>query len=266
MEEQQKATTKDDSIGKLIAITANLTAPVQFNHVNMDYNQIMILVGANGTGKTFILKSTWLLGTIMMQCVELGKKNLPEDVIKGAAQYMTDNTFTDNNLDGTLGLTWEKGRIEILFTEGKITSLNHSIDAGVKTIPPHIFFSKDMRLFSQIKSYMQFKDIVTGSSRGDITPTFMEKAMKLYRIYDVLFVEGFLVKIDMINETKLDRLNKYVSGFDDKFGEIQHVWVDYPNCEIMYKTKDKDEAKFTTLGAGHQAMLLMGLGTAFQAN
>jgi hypothetical protein len=233
-----KKTTKKDKPNKLEKLVFHISEPLKMD-MELTWGQIGLMVGQNDSGKTFVLKVAYALGAIGQL------KGAPPNATS-AAQFVLDNTFTDQNINGTLDAVFTKGRVSVVLEKGKVT--NVEIQGQVV---PAIFLSSDMRTFDQMALYLS----VRKGAKGDPL-TFMKKMLKPYRLYDVSYMEALLARMPLVIP---DKIKSGLKGFDFK-ESIASITADTEKCEFVAVLDDGSKKNIATYGKGHQAMLNMMIG------
>lgn len=239
-------------------MTIDMTKPAQFTAMQLDLNALTLMCGKNGIGKTLLMKLVWVMSSISNIFIVSGKEITPEGRI-AVTQFYLDNTFTDNNLTATIGFTYKDGSsVEIKVDEGKATTINYQLDEKLEPNSHPIYMSSELRKISTINQYMKVKKMLgipKGISSDD---TLMHKLLEMYRLYDIVAAERILGFAELGDEEVVKGLNDYMHEFDEEF-VVKGITVDYDNCAIKYQDKDDLWRNVDTLGAGHQALMSMGL-------
>ena len=251
-------------LGNIKSIELDITKPLQMKTQEMTLNQMMILVGTNGSGKTFILKMIWVLATQLMHYVYSRSSKTLFDA-KLNMQFLLDNTFTDNDITGTISIYYEKyaSLATIECEEGKVVSYKCHVDEDVEAGSQPVFMSKETRLQSDIIQYMKVKKMM-GLAPGMVTnETDFKKLLEMYRIYDIIFIEQMLHGIEhKMNSALLKVFSEAMEKFDDKF-IITGLRVDYSKPDILYTDDKGVELSTGRLGAGHQSLMTMFMNQAY---
>lgn len=246
------------SIGHIKAMSIHLTQPQKFEIDKMEFNQICMFTGQNGSGKTLILKLNWCFSWMANDFAIGAIQNLQIDY-KKEFQFVMDKSFDDNNFDGKVEVFFENATIVAEFKNGEVVMIDYNADEGV--IPNNFptFMSKETRTFDTFVKYMKMKRAL------DIKGTFLkftseeiEKLTDIYKLYDIVFLERMLETMDchiLEEETK----QQLTEMFDVKF-EIDQIIVDYTECELYgVNLKTNKKFKLTRLSAGEQSILNMTL-------
>src|SRR6478735_7845091 len=98
-------------LGNITRVEINLTGPIPFKFEG-EVKQLNIYVGQNATGKSLLLKLTWMMGTLASACVSNGMASFsPEE----KAQYLLTHTFlAPEEFDGKLIFYYENGLVGLI--------------------------------------------------------------------------------------------------------------------------------------------------------
>lgn len=227
---------------------------------NFEMNNLALLTGMNGSGKTLILIQTWIVNYITNSYI-LGKTSI-ENTTKGL-QILFDKSFDQNDFTGKVHGEFEHIHIDFDLDNGKVQNLVFTcIGCDIKDIISNgmpIYMSTNTRLFNSINQYVKFKKAIgiTNPVESLSECDFM-KLCDSYKIYDVLFMERQLQRLSdpyfkmysPTNEVLKDAFKKDISHifYDEKKGEIQVTEL---------KDGKPETYPVTRLSNGEQAMLNM---------
>jgi hypothetical protein len=231
-------TKKEEKPNKLEKLVLDITAPFKMNQ-EIELQQLAVFVGANSSGKSFMLKVAYALGAVGVMRTAPPSPN-------SAAQFVFDNTFTEQNFNGVFRSVYTKGYVMVELKDGKV------ISSGVAgEITPVTYMSADMRLFDNMVTYLRLRK---KASKEPLE--FMKTMLEAYRLYNFSFMESFLVRLPLIIP---DSAKSYLDGFDFP-DQIASIEVDKDKCEFTAVLKDGKKKNISTYGAGHQAVLSMLIG------
>ena len=127
--------------------------------------------------------------------------------------------------------------------------------APVEYVAPVKYMSTAMRTFDAIKIYLRTRSLIKRLS--DDQEFFYTEILKSYRLYDVTYMEGLLLKMPL----KVDGVMKeYLEKFDVK-EKITDFGVDFEEEDFYLKYEGDEKKKYlTTFGAGHQSIFNMVMG------
>lgn len=234
-------------IGSFESLTLNITEPMKANFDLVTLKNISLFVGANGTGKTFILVNVFAISMIANgYVVSKGQFN------KEGAQFIYDNCFTDQNINGTIVGNFSGGVVvELVFEKGKIQTMTVLNTGGVTEVVQVKFFSSQMRTFDAINMYLKMRTMIPGS-------TMEEKftgMIKSFKLYDVMYLEHLIIKMPLKVD---DKMKEFLKGFDYE-EDVTEFNVDLTKGEF-YATINNEIKYLSALGKGHQSIFNMLMG------
>lgn len=236
-------------IGSLKEITCDITSPIKMKKLEISFDKFALLVGANGTGKTFMLKLTWILSTLCN-----AKLVNPSTNLNILTQMLLDNTFDEHKFNGMVKVKYDNATMEFETDNGKVINSIAAFKKKVDTPIPAIFMSKDTRLYTDFIKYMKMKKALKiSNSIHKFTADNLKDLANLYKIHDINLIEQVLIKITP--EYKFNKkLQDTLLSLDRTFFVKSLSATD----ENIYYTDDKNVTRsVTTLSAGHQAILNM---------
>lgn len=244
--------------GNINHITFDVTEPLQFKELNMDFKQMNIICGTNGTGKTFLLKINWIFATVMNTVAASREANQPVDA-KLMLQYFIDKSFKDHNMTGTFDVEFDNDcKLVLDISGGSVFKAEVIIPKDVKSGGQPLFMSTAMRKFEDIVAYMKVKKMLGLDKGMPATEEGMEKLTELYFIFDIIAVERLFIVIDNLEESHYKLLTETLKKFDETF-IIKDMTVDYKKPDITYCNEEGTDSSVVLLGAGHQSLLNMVL-------
>jgi len=244
------------SIGHIMAMSLDITQPTKFEIPKMEFNQLTIFVGKNGSGKSMILKLNWCFSMIANYFASGRLLNMTIDY-KQQFQFIMDKSFDDQNFDGKIEAFFENATITAEFKDGKIISVTCDSEEGVRPNKFPVFMSANTRLFSSFVAYMQVKKGlgITNTFQMFTEPELL-KLTNIYKLYDLLFIEQMLIGM---NGYTLDADMK--KAFNEQFEMkvvIDQIIVDQDECELYaLNLTTLEKVKLTRLSAGEQSILNM---------
>lgn len=239
-------------IGNLKKIKLNLKHP-QFEG-DIEFRSIALFVGANGVGKTLILKYIWVMG--MITCADIVSAQTAD--LKEVAQFTFDNCFDDQDFDGTIKCKYDKGSVKVTLKEGTITKVKCIIAPEVDTPSPPTFMSKDMRTFDSIKTYLKIRNKIGAIGATQLVPEQMKEMLDFFKLYDITYVERLLIKLKSRVVTP-QRFRDFIAGFTGFSTKIHELYYDRVNQDIKFVNDKGVEKSLTTLGAGEQSLVNMAV-------
>lgn len=240
------------SLGNLVTLDMDITSPLPIKH-GMTMNQLTMLVGKNGTGKTFYLINTYCVGSIMAS-VHMTGTGL---TAQGYAQFVYDNCFKDQNIHGTISATYESGaNVNLVFDKGQIKDLSFNNLDKFQVAAPPVFMSSGMRLFTPISHYLKLRKRLAGLER-QLKPGQLHDLLQDYTLYDISYIEKL---INAAPITITSQIKKSLEDFEI-MENITSFDVDLEKGDF-YVVIDDNKKYMTTYGSGHQAAINMLMGAS----
>lgn len=219
--------------GHANSLIIGMSGPMEMKS-EIDLNQLNVFIGANGVGKSLIMKLTWCLN-MMSQLVVL-KQPLTE-----GAQFILDKSIPEHNMFGMLGIRFDSGaKLTITVFEGKVQDVSHEGFEKIDKPSKCVYMSADTRLFSSIKRYLDIRKIVG-----------QEKMLEHYKLYDCMYIESLISRMPIT----LDNFSKHLLTSVEIDG-LESVDFDGDFIGVF---KD-DRKSLSTLSSGQQALINMTLG------
>ena len=218
------------------SISVDIENILHFDDINL--NKVTLLTGMNGTGKTMVLKCVWIMNLLASTYSKSDLKNT-----QLFSQFVLDNSFDNQTFSGSIIAKWSTLVLALRFTDGNVEAFEAEVLGKAEYEFP-IFMSKEMRLFSDITSYLKIKEEL----KVDInTEEGLIKITKFYKIYDVFLVERLLNRLPY-------KLTSQETGSlkEDLKKEIKSLSLQ--GTQIMY-TDEKGTFSTLTLSAGEQSLL-----------
>lgn len=217
----------------------NITAPIKMNQT-IDIRTLNVFVGQNASGKSLMLKMVFALGAT----------GATSPALNEAAQFIWDNTFVDQNFNGTVGATYERGSLDITFEDGKVINVN---PVGLEQPAPVVFMASDLRTFDAMVLYLRVRS--TSGEPG--TGEFVSNMLKAYRLYDLTYMEQLIRRCPILITSKIVEMLETAYNFVPPPVLIE---VDVDECAFYAALKDGSKKNITNYGKGHQAILNMFIG------
>lgn len=232
---------KKKALGHIKTMKIDTDQPAEMKF-DMEYNTLMLICGKNGTGKSLVMKYSWALSTIASIMVNGGSIAPP---LKTVAQDILNGTLEDQNINGELGIVFERGNISVTLENGIVTKADFHCDDNVTAAAVPVFMSKVTRTFSQIQQYLKLEKEV-----GQV------KMSKMYRLYDMLYIEK--LKHHLTNGFKLpENIKTALDNMDMAKHDIQELILE--NETIYYLNKKGEKKSMSTLSDGEQSLVNMTL-------
>lgn len=237
-------------------MTITLDEP-KMNFVDIEYNALTLLVGANNVGKSFFLKTTWVMSFIATMVS--AAKTLTHDQTIEMAQFAFDKSYENQTFTGNIGVKFNNGAtLEVQLVIGMIKQfIVIGFDDAMK-FPMPKYLSSKMRLFDNISMYLKIRKDKFGMVSTGPIDALVEGMLEYYPLYDIIYIEG------LINNSPImasHEINNSFKSFDfDK--DIKSLTADLDTCDF-YVTFEDDTIKYMkTHSAGQQAIVNMVFGSA----
>jgi energy-coupling factor transporter ATP-binding protein EcfA2 len=233
---------------------------MKFNKFELEYNKINMYVGQNGSGKTVILKMTWAFTMIMNSIIITTKMKLPLN--NKGCKIILDGTFSDFDLTGSIHYEFECGSTLLMkFDKGEVIDTVPVYNIDIEPQTPPIFMSTDTRLLNDTIKYLKTKFALGIINTIDkFTEMDIKSILSIYKLYDVMFMEGLLAKIPKMTPRDYHDLNVDLLKFDENFDTITFMLIDNTKQDILYTTTKVKDVSVSRLGNGHQSLITMMLG------
>lgn len=254
----------DNTVGQIKVIHIKVEGSMKMdldinlnNKTGLETAALTLLCGKNGSGKTVVMVNTWCLGMIAQSIIAMStNKIINSSSVTDIAQTLYDNSFTEQDYDGTIGCEFTSGAtIEVKFDKGKIVSVNHANFDTITRGTQVIYLSSNTRLFNNIKHYLSSRKIILASN-GNNKDYMFQTICDSYKIYDASFIEGLIHKCPITIKDDMYKTLKDSYDFEDHITEVN---VDLDKCDFIATMKDGSIKPLTRYSNGHQAILCMFL-------
>lgn len=238
----------------------NMTKPWQFQGT-LTYNKLTLLCGANGVGKSFSNKLTWVnnffFNTLLV--AQMGEiKLMPCKNQSDILQWMLDSTFFDQDFEGRVVMeATDKVTdvphyfLEYSLLDGKVLDFKCDYPTKAQPMGPITYLSKEVRSFNNIENYLRTRDMLSLPQTGSLTD--YDPLIEFFPLYDVLGHETLLLKFELMPKL-LEQVNKISPELLDGL-DIVTLYVE--DRKIMYTDSEEKVHRASKLGSGHQAILIM---------
>ena len=239
-------------------VQCNLTEPFLKNLTLEEVKAITIIVGKNGTGKTFINKIIFFSSLYVL--MDLSKDHQPEikralesqdlDNSSAIAQYIFNNTFQEpQEISGTLDVFFEYGTFSCVIEKGEISKVTTSYDKGVTEAIYPKYMSTTTRLFTSMELILALDKSLPNDG--------VLAHCKLYDLMHCKRIQQFAIEISTIDE------------------DLQKTLLEEYDTDIVKLTFDEKSGKFYStdskgithaigaMGNGHQSIIGMMIGTYY---
>jgi predicted ATPase len=248
------------NISSIKSIYFDIDEPIKLDKLTLTQNKITVYIGANGSGKSFIMINLFCIQTLLGSLFMSGK-DISDPVKRTLAQDIWDSSFDDQNINGVIEGEWGYVSIRITFVKGDVIKVEHTDLSIITDVAPVIYMSSHMRTFNAISMYLKMRKNLKESCQPThaLSEELLLKLKSLFKLYDIIYIEGIITKIPIhLSKESKDRL----LVFDTSFLEFDKIDVDFENCDFIITKSNGDVIKASTLPKGHQSILNMFLPTA----
>ena len=236
--------------GVLKEIVLDITKPFEFDST-IQLNMLSLFIGANGSGKTFIMINSY----IICEVAKLIIAGIKGNELIAASQYIIDKCFNDIDTTGTITGVFKDGQsISFKMEGGQIEDLAHENWEGVNNVIAVRYMSVGMRTFDDIKHYLSLRKVLMEANNGDLL-IVIPKLLESYKLYDLTYIEGLIAKVPIIVD---GGIRSALESFDVK-DEITEFNLDLDKNDF-YLVIDGKKKYLTTYGKGHQSIFNMTMG------
>ncbi len=257
--------TFEDTIRQFAGFThvrLNMTQPLQMTDMDLEFKKLNLIVGKNGAGKSLLNKLNWVAVTFLNSKITEKIYNVKEskpDI--ELLQFMMDHTFDDQNFHGTLEFYMRDELLKVSYyslkfeiDQGKVISVFFEFPPDVVPSAGATYISTFVRDFSNIERYLKMKNML---GIGNLTSwEDIEKLCQMFKIYDILALEGIIPKFESAGETLTKLKEMGTMGLMDEF-DLVDLEVDRQKGEIYYYDKENTKHRVSALGAGEQSIIMM---------
>lgn len=245
------------SLGEITTIKLFLTSPIDTKYSSINVNRINLLTGINGSGKSLLLASTYMLNTIMSSKIIAQVTNTPFDELV-AAQYVMEGCLDSASVvTGTMGLNYSNSAsVDMAVSEGKVISVTFNGNEDVEVPVNVTYMSAPFRTFGPMSSYLQHRKDGDSHSSEQIVQRLLSKG---YKLYDVMYMEKLISRMPFtVDKEFKDRLE----SFDIK-EDLVSIGVDLDTCEFYAEWGTGAKRPIDRwFGSGHQSLINMLLGSS----
>lgn len=243
------------NIGHISDVTFEVTKPLEFKQTKIAFNKLTLLVGANGSGKTFVNINVYCLCTLCDMIIAARLHGLPMSVTE-QAQFIWDRCFSDQNIHGKIGATFQSGAdMSVVFEEGKVKTVEYSIPEEINSPLGMAYMSSRMRTFNAISLYLKLRKRLEDDPQKRLL-----ELMKDYKMFDVMYIEKLILRSPM--EVRKDIASSLLDMGIGK-AELLEFGVDEEKCDFYGCFGSMDNKIYlSSMSAGEQAMINMTIGAS----
>lgn len=242
-------------LGYIKELSLDIDSPISMKMPTFDFNNLTLLCGTNGSGKSLILKLVWCASMIgegyinaMLQQVSFNTDNV---------QYIFDKSFSNQNFNGKMNFIFEDGNnIAIEIEKGKVIDINISFAKDLIPSGPPVFMSTETRTFDDITRYLQVRKMIGITGQIDASnASLFEKVLDMYKLYDAMFIERLISKLSkpfILKKALKDTLKNY-----EIKEEIESIGFDEGKSELYFINSKAEVKLLRNLSKGEQALINM---------
>ncbi len=249
--------------------------------MEIEFNQLNVLVGMNGAGKTLIMKFAWFAGYMLqLYKVTMAVENEKTDevfaeLMQNVFKWTFDESQDINGIISVRDKDNEKFNFRVTFEEGKLSSFNMDVidpkEFTLAAIQGVQFNSKTARTFNSYEQYLKVKKV---NNIVNLTPDSLNTMCEFFKLYDVVWFENVFRKVkDMVANGLSPIITEGVgrgamsaifAGADAGVGRGERHLVavkeqDDKEGMPIFVMDDGSERKALRLSSGQQSMLMMTL-------
>jgi len=237
------------------------------NFENMEWNKLVLLVGQNGSGKSFMLRKSFVFGFVGLTYHSALMQGTPVD-LKEVIQFTVSHTFSDPDFSGTFMAEFDNGVvIEYEMADGIVTDCRLTgLTKETKPFPGIKFLSAEMRTFDDISWYLAMRKKITGGMEKALKEEHMKELCEVFKLYDVIQIEGMInacpiVYPDLIDFKAYDFGEKSPLGIDIDF-EKGDFFTFRQKEDVLHSPGPSDSDEYVikyckTYSKGQQSLLNM---------
>jgi hypothetical protein len=197
---------------------------------DMQMNELNLLCGTNGTGKSFILRQTFILGFIGQTYHNSVLAGAPLDLAE-LANFVVSRTFIEPDFTGLVeGQFTNDAFIEYRMDKGVVIECHvANVDKDTKPFPGIKFLSAEMRTFDDISSYLRMRKRIAPSMEKQLDEAKLKELCDEFKIYDVIQIEGFINATPVTYSSLID-----FEGYGIK-NPPKTIDVDLDKCDFFFE-------------------------------
>lgn len=243
---------------------------------NMDINNLNLLIGYNGTGKSVILKLNWLFGMFHNIIIISKLNNIVDQELTKSFNYLFENTFPETDWNGILEyqLTTDES-CHFKLKDGKIESFVHFNYTSESEMLQCIYMSKDTRTFNSLDAMLAFRKMLVVQAKEEglfkLNGLISQEMSKTYKYHDVQLLEIYLYKCNSYTYTK-EEIESFSTNYN--IHNIHRLYIDEDKCKFVVEFVEKKDDGSTNikiksaslLSAGEQSIINMFTVTSIVNN
>lgn len=231
-----------------------LSKPTPMNIEDLNLQKLNLMVGTNGSGKTFCLVTMWLFG-YLSSCVIIMRRIPNPAGLEQFAQHAVDHCYDSKDITGNMSVVFDSGaEISITLNEGKVENISHTGFEDIEHFVPFRFMSSAMRTFEAMNMYLKLRGML--EKMGHKGEQLTNEMLKTFKLYDVIQLEHMIMSMPYKVSKELQESMK---NFDIGEG-FREFGVDLEKGNF-YVILDPDgkQKDLATFSKGEQALINMTL-------
>ncbi len=252
----------------------------KFEDFELELNKLNVMVGANGAGKTFLMKFAWFTSYALQMykaALLFGGDKAEDEFAKNFNKLFKWTFDRSEEISGIAEVVDKKRTVsfQVHFKAGELDFFNMDVGDKDKFKATDItnvqYNSKTARLFESLHQYLRLKKKFKIESLAQ--DGAMDEICEFYKIYDVIWFENVIRKMKRLSE---EGINEVFPGIDiashlayifagaladdsveDRF-QLNAIKIDEEGMPI-FVMQDGNEMPVLRLSSGQQSMLMMTL-------
>lgn len=239
----------EKALGNIIKVECDLSKPTNIQINTFTPNSLTILVGQNGTGKTFLNKVIYFASFVAYVRISNSFAFIKGDTEKEKIQFVFDHTFTSpKELSGFIKVQFENGSFQLRIDEGNIYNGLFTCDDEVNSASNPKYMSTETRLFTNIEKILRLNKALDNDG-----------VLEYYKIYDFFHCYNLYIFAKFIKLLPTELSNVLKESY-----EIDLVELDYNDetCEFFGKSSTGDISRLNSLSSGYQSLINMHISAS----
>jgi len=241
-------------LGNINNIAVNITAPMKLEIDNLEYSELSLFTGTNGTGKslinTLLFASTYIANGIILDKTLLSS----EENLKLLSKFIFDNSL-NNPVTGKFYISYSSGlELELVLDNNNLVRLHCDGYVDVDIPRQIIYMTTEMRLFNSIHMCLKHaKRLGLDISNIESNLSSAKELVNDYKLQNILAISK-LVKM-AVSKFEIDKeLMDVFLNFDEKLPKFKHFCINDDKTEFYFLDENLKEYKLTSFSNGHQAI------------
>lgn len=221
----------------------------------IELNKLTIFIGTNGSGKSMIMKLTWLCNFIMFS--RLAAKDSPAEKEYVETDYFMEMCFSKTfrnaeDLDCKVKAQFECGSVlSFHYKNGDLVQYDINLQEGVDDGIKPIYLSSTTRLLTSIEDYISFKKDLNEYVKDE--EKIAKKLLEKYILPDLTYLEFRSHQLQNGITIPSELGDRLVKDYEFDYKPL----LVYLEDDKIHLRSDKGIKKLNSIGSGHQALLTM---------